>query len=305
MGKRILILTRERDYHAHAIQALLRTQGHDADLVDTAKYPTSLRLSQGGRAAGEITLDGRPLSDYHAIWWRRVGYPKPTESLEPEERRFAASECLDAMWGALHAAGIPIYNDPEAEQRADRKPYQLRLAYECGLRIPDTLITTSAEEVESFRRQHGQVIYKTFGPTDLAVTDTRPLLNDDLPELWRLQYSPLIFQEFVPLGRDYRVTLVEDDIFAAEIEVTRDEARFDWRNDLAYRARPVELPTEVAEGLRKLRRRLRLSSGSADFRVSPEGEFFFFELNPSGQFLFLDIRAGTNIGHRFCEMLTQ
>lgn len=305
MKKTVLILSVEDDYHAHAVQALLRKRGHDAHIVDTGLFPTELQLSQGGPGAAEVRLNGRPLHDYHSIWWRRVRFPVPSDELEGEERRFAFSECRDALWGGLRSAGIPIYNDPEAEQRADRKPYQLKLAHECGLRIPDTLITTSPAEVREFRSRHEQIIYKTFNSTDIAVTDTRPLLDEDLSDLWRLKYAPAIFQEFVPLGLDYRVTIVEDDVFAAEIEITRDDARFDWRNDLAYQSRPAELPGPVAEGLRELRRRLGLSSGSADFRVGPDGEFYFFELNPSGQFLFLDIRAGLDIAPRFCEMLTQ
>ncbi|HEX7241323.1 MAG TPA: hypothetical protein VF263_13695 [Longimicrobiaceae bacterium] len=306
MAKRILILSFPDDYHAQAIAAMLGKQGHEADVVDTSTFPVSSSLTYRAGRESDAWLDGRALSDYHSVWWRRVRTPAVAPEVKiPEERRFAASESREALWGAIQASGLPIYNSPAAEYVADRKPYQLRMAQAAGLRVPDTLITTSQEEVREFRRLHGEIIYKSFGPNDLAVMDTRPLTDADEADLWRLRLAPAIFQEYVPRGREYRVTLVEDDVFAAEIEISRPDAAYDWRNDLAYQAKPAKLPEEVEDGLRRLRRRLGLSSGSADLRETPDGTIYFLEMNPSGQFLFLDIRAGLDIGPRFCEMLLQ
>ncbi len=306
MGKRILILSMPEDYHAQAIAAMLANQGHDADIVDTASFPTTLGLTYRAGRDTDAWLNGRALSDYHSVWWRRLRMPTIADEVQnPEERRFAMTESREALWGAVQASGLPVYNSPAAEYLADRKPYQLRMAQAAGLRVPDTLITTSEEEVREFRGRHREVIYKSFGPNDLAVMDTRPLGDADEADLWRLRFAPAIFQEYVPHGREYRVTLVEDDVFAAEIRISRPDAAYDWRNDLAYEARPAKLPEEVEEGLRRLRRMLGLSSGSADLRETPDGTIYFLEMNPSGQFLFLDIRAGLDIGPRFCEMLLQ
>jgi hypothetical protein len=306
MSKRILILSFEKDYHALAIQALLRKQGDDADIVDLADFPTQLQLSHQGPSFTDIRLDGRPLSDYHSIWWRRVHVPRPgSDTKDPEEARFAVRESRDAIWGALLSSGLPIYNPPMVELLANYKPYQLKVARSCGLTIPDTLVTNSAEEVLALRSRHPQLIYKSFGPTDLMVMDTRPLRDEDLPELWRLKYAPAIFQQYVPRGREYRVTLVEDDVFATEVHIQQRVAEYDWRNDLGYQLTPVNLPEALADKLRQLRRALGLSSGSIDLREAPDGTVYFLEINPSGQFLFLDIRAGTDVGSRFCRMLVQ
>ncbi|MBV9774994.1 MAG: hypothetical protein JO040_13655 [Gemmatimonadetes bacterium] len=306
MSQRVLILAPDNDFHALSIQALLRGRGADADIVDTARFPESLVLVQRGGASTEVLLDGKPLSGYHSVWWRRPHPPTPPAEVKvPEERRFASREAREALWGAIHAAGLPIYNSPQAEARAGYKPYQLRVAQECGLRVPETLITNSAEEVAAFRERHPRVVYKAFSATTLAMTDTRPLSEGDLPDLWRLRYAPVIFQEYVELGREYRVTLVEDAAFAVEITLQHPAAHYDWRIDPDYRIAPAEVPPAIVEGLQRVRRALELNSGSADLRETPEGEIYFLEINPSGQFLFLDVFAGMDVGNPFCDMLLQ
>lgn len=306
MTKRILILSFLKDYHALAIQALLQKQGDEADIVDAADFPSALPFSHQGADFTDIRLNGRPLSDYHSVWWRRVHYPKASpDTRDPEEARFAVRESRDALWGALLASGLPIYNSPILEQAAGYKPYQLKVARACGLEIPDTLITNTAEEVLAFRSKHPRLIYKSFGPTDLMVMDTRPLRDEDLPDLWRLKYGPAIFQQYIPRGREYRITIVEDDVFATEVHIQQPVAEYDWRNDLSYQLTPTTLPEPIADKLRRLRRALGLHSGSIDLREAPDGTVYFLEINPSGQFLFLDIRAGTDVGSRFCRMLVQ
>ncbi len=306
MPERVLIFSPDNDFHALAIQALLRARGAEADIVDSARFPESLPLVQRGGTSTEVFLDGRPLSEYRSVWWRRPHPPGPPAEVEiPEERRFASREAREALWGAVHAAGLPIYNSPQAETKAGYKPYQLRVAQECGLRVPDTLITNSEAEVAAFRARHPQVIYKALSATTLAMTDTRPLSDGDVADLWRLRYAPVIFQEYVELGREYRVTLVEDAAFTAEITLQNRAAHYDWRIDPDYRVVPAELPPGVIEGLQRLRRALGLNSGSADLRETPDGDVYFLEINPSGQFLFLDVFAGMDVGNTFCDMLLQ
>ena len=172
-------------------------------------------------------------------------------------------------------------------------------------KIPDTLITTSPDDVLMFREKHHQIIYKGFSGLRSVVLDTRPLEDKDLPELWRLRYAPAIFQEHIEHGKEYRVTVVEGDAFAAEIRLSDEEARYDWRIDANYGVIETTLPTDIQAKLIDFCRRLNLNSGSIDLREIPEGEIYFLEINPSGQFMFLDVYAGMDVGNRFCQMLLQ
>ncbi len=304
--KRVLILSFAGDLHAEAIQALMSRYNAEADIIDTGGFPGELSLAHAESGFGDILFAGKRLTDYHSVWWRRVKPPRPSREIEDaEEYRFAARESREALWGAIHASGIPIYNAPQAERTACYKPFQLKIARECGLKVPDTLFTNSPEAVDAFRGRHKEVVYKTFSGTTLMMTDTRPLTDEDLDDLWRLRYAPVIFQEYLERGREYRVTVIEDDVFAAEIRIKNPKAHYDWRLDQNYEVEKVTLPDELCERLVRLTKTLGLNSGSVDLRETPDGRIFFLEINPSGQFLFLDVFGGLDTGNRFCQMLLQ
>jgi glutathione synthase/RimK-type ligase-like ATP-grasp enzyme len=307
MSKRVLILCKEDDWHALAIQALLRKRRAEADLLDTSKFPTELTLIHQGTGMTDVQINGRRLSDYHSIWNRRAHRPiVGTEFTDPDEKSFVERECFEALWGALYASGLPIYNRPDAERRASFKADQLRLAREIGLNIPQTLITNSPEAARAFYEAHNKrVIYKAFTGTMWRMMDTRPLEESDLADLWRVQYSPLIFQEFLELGREYRVSIVEDRCFAGEIVIEHPGAQYDWRLDDNHGVKSVTLPSDVEEKLQTLRRRLNLHSGAIDLRETPDGTIYYLEINPTGQFLFLDIFGKIDVAGAFCDMLLQ
>ena len=306
MKKRILILSFPDDFHALAIQTLLRKHGADADILNPETFPADYALVHSGADFRDIRLGEYRLADYHALWNRRSKPPQISTVIpDADEARYAARECSHALWGALYASGLPIYNDPDAERRAGHKPYQLRLAHELGFHIPDTLITTSPGAARDFAAKHPQVVYKGLGAVTWMMLDTRPLTAADLDDLWRLEYAPVIFQEYIERGREYRISVVEEDIFAGEVTVSHDAARYDWRLDNDHGIAPVTLPAAVNAQMIRLLESLGLHSGAIDLRETPDGTVYFLEINPTGQFLFLDIFGGMDIGNRFCEMLLQ
>jgi glutathione synthase/RimK-type ligase-like ATP-grasp enzyme len=122
-------------------------------------------------------------------------------------------------------------------------------------------------------------------------------------QLSRLAHAPAIFQRYVPYGREYRVSYVAGELFVAEIAITREAARYDWRIDCDYETLPSVLDGDTAAKLRVLMDDLGLASGAIDLRETPEGQVYFLEVNPSGQFLFLDVFAGMNVADAFCDML--
>jgi glutathione synthase/RimK-type ligase-like ATP-grasp enzyme len=188
-------------------------------------------------------------------------------------------------------------NPPTADEVSQRKVRQLQIARRVGLSIPDTLVTNQPDAARQFVEAHGvgRVVRKAFRNIAQAPRETHLLREEDLALLDSVRYTPVIFQRFVPAGLDLRVTVVEDDIFAAAI-TSEDRYAADYRPGLASaKVVPYELPPAVAEKLLELMKIFGLQFGAVDFRVTPDGDHVFLEVNPAGEYLFISQRTGQPI----------
>ena len=244
-----------------------------------------------------VVADGvrRDLTAVRAVWWRR---PQPLELdaaiTDPDDRSFAYGEChaaISGLWPCLDARWM---NDPDRDERAARKAWQLKVAAGLGLRIPRTLITNEPVHAAEFIEQEGPagVIYKAFSATERAWRETRLLRPDEREHLNAVRYAPVIFQEHVKVRADLRVTMVGERIFAAEIVGAPGGYDVDYRMAMHEAAiRPHTLPEPVADQLNRLMQALGLEYGAIDLRLSEEGEYVFLEVNPAGQWLFIEQRT--------------
>jgi glutathione synthase/RimK-type ligase-like ATP-grasp enzyme len=104
---------------------------------------------------------------------------------------------------------------------------------------------------------------------------------------------PCQFQEYVPKRSEFRVTVIGNELFTAEIlsqehpETVVDFRRFDV--PVTYRA--AKLPDELAERCLRLTHSYGLNFGAIDFVLTPDGRYVFLEINPNGQFLFVQQRV--------------
>ena len=97
------------------------------------------------------------------------------------------------------------------------------MATQVGLRTPETLITNDPAEAAAFldRIGPGQAVRKAFRNIGEAPRVTALVGDADRAKLKLVRHAPVILQRFVPAVADLRVTLVEDEVFAALI--TSDE----------------------------------------------------------------------------------
>jgi glutathione synthase/RimK-type ligase-like ATP-grasp enzyme len=299
----ILVISAPEDPHAQAVLAELGRLGRPARLLNLADFPMNMSLSarfdnNGAHhfALGFAGGERLPLETVTAVWWRRPQpFGLPAALSEPAHRQFAASEASTAFQGTWLSTEALWINDPVRDAAAAHKPWQLKLAKQAGLTLPETLITNDPTEARDFwRRYPGQVIYKPFLQSFSAWRETRVLrpAEEALAETVRL--APVIFQRYVPAGIDLRITVIGDRLFAAEAQ-NAGEYEADVRFNTAVAYRPHTLPDEVAAKLLDLQRRLGLEYGAIDMRRTPEGEYVFFEVNPAGQFLYIEQLAGLPI----------
>jgi glutathione synthase/RimK-type ligase-like ATP-grasp enzyme len=301
----ILVLSTPRDEHAAEVLAELARRDAPATLLDLSEFPQrmglTLRFRDGGHGfafgcAGKAGLD---LDDCGAVWWRRPQSPEVSPEVgRASHRHFALSESAEALTGLWHALDAYWMNDPACDQVASRKVYQLRVAQQVGLAIPETVITNcpaSARELVA-RRGSGGVVYKAFSATEAEWRETRLLREQELDLLESVRFAPVIFQEYVEAEVDLRITAVGDALYPAAIHSQESRYKVDFRMDMgAARVEPATLPAEVTDGLRALMRRLGLVYGAIDMRRTPDGRYVFLEVNPSGQWLFVESRTGQPI----------
>ncbi len=304
------IISHEGDLHTSAVHTYLSRLGAPTILFDTAQIPRYVALTtwQNSSAgwSGEWGVDATKMKDVHVMWWRR---PQPfslSESVSGlDDRGFALGECAAAISGLWSCVDATWVNDPDRDEAASRKMWQLKVAAELGLRVPRTCMTSSPRRAAEFvSSEPGAVIFKPFGGSPTTWRETRPVLDADLALLESVQYAPVIFQEAIRGGRDVRVTVVGDQLFPALIVAGESAYEFDFRLETGRtEMAPHLLPDPIANILRKLMRTFGLIYGAIDLRLSPEGEYVFLEINPAGQWLFVELATGQTITAALADLL--
>lgn len=319
------IVSHDDDVHAAAVRVELHRLGADCRMLDTSRIPMGAAValqyapateSSDSAWAGlwldEDDQDGSSfdLRRLGAVWWRRPQpYKLSSEVASPRDRLFAAGECdaaVSGLWACLDAEWV---NLPDADAAATRKPWQLKLALQEGLRIPRTCMTNDPDVARAFiasERQRGSgVIYKPFSGTPETWRETRLLGDDAEARLDMVRFAPVIFQEAIPGGVDIRVTIVGESVFAAEIRPTGEAAEYDFRIEPEAPIVAHTLPPAVERRLMGLMDRLGLRYGAVDLRLDPDGDYVFLEINPAGQWLFVEVATGQPISAALAALLVR
>jgi hypothetical protein len=319
----ILILTDRSDEHAQLVATRLRDRDEHVVLLDHGCFPAQMRISvkHGTTHLPRYTVRSNretlELDDCTAIWFRRPTAPTPHDAIgDHTARRLVQADCrsfLHDFWDSLVCLWVPA--PPSVVMRTQLKVSQLRLARELGFELPPTLITNSPEDFLDFYREHdGHIVSKLAGLGFFHISDldhtfcryTEPVTKRDVGYAQSVRYCPVIFQAYVRKRLELRITVVGEQLFAAEIHSQKTHhTRHDWRRyDLDETPHyPHALPSDVAERCVRLVQRLGLCYGAVDMVLTPEGQYVFLELNPSGQYLWIEQLTGLPITDALCDLL--
>jgi glutathione synthase/RimK-type ligase-like ATP-grasp enzyme len=299
----VVIISEPNDIHAQSVMRQLALLGEDdARILNFSDIPQRVRIDMAlsnqlgsGFALGFEDGARLRLETVKSFWWRRPQAYALPPGLEPVARHFALTELSTAIQGMWQATDALWVNDIVRDAAASHKPWQLEIARRIGLSIPDTLITTDPDNVRAFwEARKGEVVYKPFIQTFHSWRETRRLKPEDLALIDNVKLAPVIFQSLVPGAADLRVTVIGSEIFAAAVDLEKMEYKLDVRlNQQAYARH--DLPAAVGEKLLRLMRILGLEYGAIDLRLTPDGDYVFFEVNPAGQFLFVEYACGLPI----------
>jgi glutathione synthase/RimK-type ligase-like ATP-grasp enzyme len=317
----ILILTAPDDEHADHVAAKLRQRGADFIRFNPAQFPreAEISLAYSPRGVSNYTLRlgaaQVDLNSLRAVWYRRPESPVVHDELADEAiREFVQQDCktfVQDLWNALDCLWLPA--PPATVNQTQLKASQLKVAGELGFELPPTLVTNSEADLLDFYNQHnGNIVSKLAGFSFLETIGvnfsryTELVTKRDLAYARSLAYCPMIFQAYVPKRVELRITVVGEQVFAAEIHSqASNHTRHDWRRYDDYQASyaPHELPRELEQRCVKLVERLGLCYGAIDMVLTPDGRYVFLEINPNGQYLWVEDVTGLPISEAICELL--
>ena len=303
----ILVVSHPGDDHTSVVVERLLDDGHEVVLLDSGALgrgdSLELEYAKGeGDARPSIVLHtgGRDirLDDASAGWWRRLrGLEFDPAITDPAALGFVQTETAEVFDGAIASLDLDWVNPPAADTAAHHKPLQWQVAAEVGLRMPHTIVTRRPDRARAFVEQLGvgNVVTKAFVAQPDAWRETHRLEPDDVARLDQVRFAPTILQEYVA-GVDLRVTMIDGEAFAAEIDATGTSLPSDMRMVLdEAEVRAAMLPAPVLEAVRALMRRLGLVYGAVDLRRTADGDHRFFEVNPAGLWLFAEQLTGLPI----------
>ena len=310
----VLLVTASYDLAADYVSDALGRLGVPTFRLDTDRFPFEVRASFDPSSGLILTQGDKSVHSRHiqSVWYRRNVEAALPDYLDHHNLEFCRRESRAFLEGAL--LSIPTtrwISYPGAIWLAERKVYQLSIALELGFNLPPTMITNDEYAAREFT-ENLEPIAKAVSsgyidsPGGYRAMFTTSLARSDLDGLDALTLAPVTFQEKIRKVSDIRVTVVGDDIFAAEImSQSHQSSETDWRAtenpDIEHKSH--ELPDSVKIQCLKLVNRLGLEFGAIDLARTSANEYIFFEINPNGEWLWLEYQLGFPIADRLAKCL--
>lgn len=313
--RRVLVVGQIPDPHIEKVVELLDQRNVESLVLDCFQDDHFINLEmRNGQSGGCVDVGGVSwdLATIDAVWWRW----KPVLACEWSgpfanvAEKFRSDEWRSGLRSLACFTPRAQWLNPLWEHRfASNKPFQLVLAAEVGLNVPDSLFTNDSRQVLTLFAEGNRVVYKTLSsfmvPPDEIIFTNEISETDVAASAEPIARAPGIFQQRLDKQYELRVTIVGDQVFAVRIDSQMSEKTAqDWRRDQfqeMYRA--VELETSLQDRLLEFQRRAGIRFGAHDLVVTPSGEAIFLECNPAGQWLWLEIALEQPISAAVADLL--
>jgi hypothetical protein len=245
--------------------------------------------------ADTLVLDGREVRP-------AAGFMRYDVFHAMADRRAAVGFRAQAWHATLHG-WLLAHDDVRMMNRGyagqTNKPFMLRTAAACGLRIPRTLITNHLDALERVEGA-AEMIAKPVpggGHTqmlgDLLATTPRREGRSAAPAIVQRRLVAPEVRIYGIGGRFVPFTVISD--------------RLDYRADDATRVEPRPLESidpGLLAALQRLMDRLSMEYGAADFKTDPDtGELVFLEINSGPMFVAFDRASGYAVSDAILDYL--
>lgn len=260
-------------------------------------------------------------NEVDGVWWRRPLGAKLEN--KPSKMKVYVNSESEVLVRSLSdfVTNSNWISDPNATRLACRKPVQLSTAFDLGFKIPETCISNSASEIVKFLdfidKNKKSLTIKPVGTAFIELSENGVEKNKViftkkidpvviLDNLEMVKNCPVIFQEVIEKESDIRVTVVDNNVFAANIYLDNcDETdNLDWRNYAGNRRyERHKLPDDVSQLCIDFTKSMGLRFGCIDLAFSNTEGYTFFEINPQGQWLPSELQLGYPIANQLIQSL--
>lgn len=325
----VAVVSYPADGHAQYVMEKLRKRGIQGVILNFGEFPQELEIGLEVDSDGKhntcFLIDSVKISSHSicGVWWRRPLGSYREDSADPIVKYVSSeSEALIRSIPDFLTQAVWV-SDPNATREAGRKPRQLKVASELGLRIPRSLISNSPASIRKFLLENGtmplvmKAVNSAFVRINPKVKDTERMNRVIYTKLVTPEFinahinratsCPFILQEAILKEMDIRVTVVGDRTFAMGIttNMPKDSPEtVDWRKMDAERIySPHTLPSKIESACIAVTKRLGLQFGCIDLGFSEKDGYTFFEVNPQGQWLVSEQVLGYPIADTIVDLL--
>lgn len=309
MKKKVLIISQEsyEPSTEHVIDWILNFGNQFYRLNgDDFEKATSNILLKGSKEIC-ITLNGEQINQtFHSIWFRRWSQKKYIDNLfnlwkdNNLSDRLLFNVLLNRMSDdrIIEEAVIKSFKSKKkitsSNQIFVNKVTVLLKAGQCGIFVPNFIITSSKKELVDFYKKEQKIIIKDINSPFSHENGSNLFVNyvslvdeqsiKKMPDTFGLSF----FQKFVDKDFEIRAFFLMNKFYCMAIfSQKNDKTKIDFRNydyEKPNRTVPYKLPIKAENRLCKLMKKLNLETGSIDLLVDKNGELHFLEVNPVGQF---------------------
>ena len=226
----------------------------------------------------ELLLENQPV-ECDAAFVRADVFTALRDGQATSQYRAVAWHTAVSGWLAART-DVFIFNRRNFNQLTN-KPLVLKLARDCGLAIPQTLITNDRDRLEVFLSNGAGVVKPINGggycePLD-DVLERTPVKDG------RVAAPAIVQQQLVP--PEVRIYAIGDRYFAFNVI----SPELDYRVTQNCRVEPTAVPAELSSRFALLLAKLGLDFAAADFKTCPAtGQLLFLEVNTGPMFAAFD-----------------
>lgn len=241
---------------------------------------------------GELMIDDKPL-ECSAAFVRPDVFTALNDGHGSSQYRALAWHTAMIGWLAAHPE-VFIFNRRNLNQ-VTNKPLVLKMAQDCGLAIPQTVVTNDREPLASLRSGVVKPINGGGYCEPLAEVLERTPVKDG-----RMAAPAIVQQRLVP--PEVRVYAIGDRYFAFNVI----SPELDYRSTQNCRVEPTKTPIKLTGPYAALLALLGLDFAAADFKTCPEtGQLLFLEVNNGPMFAAFDLATNGELCNAMIQTLVK